>query len=1431
MKILQVNCHDFYGGAETIMQAMHDGFRALGHKSQILVGQHHNKNFECFVFNHNSKRDPWARFWINCSETLLKKYWRLVKGRENARKIGRFLTHNVGQPWRTFRKRLGHEDFEFPDTEEAIRRIMPRPNLIHFHGLHGIYFDMRALRKLGPDYPLSITLHDTWFFTGHCAYSGSCNRFEIGCGSCPDLVRYPKVARDATAYNMQRKLHIYERARMSVATPSKWLMEMFDRSQASQFCRSKRVIYNGIDVNRFRPRDKFEARRRLNLNVDEIILIFVARNAKTSPYKDYTTVEKAVVRFAKHKPDKKIRLSVLGDEGKSRKFDNLTIEFQIIPTYEEALPLWYAACDALVHGAKAENLPTVILEAQACARPVVGTRTGGIPEEIVDVYGKGAVGKDHTGFVVDQSNHEQMASALLELFKNDHYCDTLGSSARAWAVQNFDQSKMSQNYLEWYDEILDDFAREKRDQILSTELSGRKRRVYVDVSHAVRSEISTGIVRTERSVYRELKNHVDAKPLVYERALDDYCHPLPTESKFLDEKFCAKQKAKENPESATSSKLIQQRIRILTRDWRKIHKGKDFRASDVILFPEVFHDSRVNWVENNQGFSKKIAIFHDAVPLEYPELSTFDQINNFEKYIKALSMMDLVVCVSKASKISLLRAWEIRGITPASTSVMTWPLSLQGRRPSNRYQPDHKTIVYVASLEPRKNHLQLLYVCKDLWNQDYDFELILVGKKSVPDDHEILKVIRAFKKEGCKIIWHKHVGDNQLTQIYQEAYVTVYPSLAEGYGLPIVESLWFGVPCICSDVGNAKEITKGGGTVLVAAGDNVALGMELKRVLKNEEWTNQLRKQARSRLFKRWHHYAGEILQSIDEVEKSESNKESRLRAQTNVHLFSGSEYICDYSWLEMGRYRVNPDQVIIHEWRNQLGLAKLLNDVKWEKAVISPTYVISPTCYRILKESGINVQSQLPFAEMDQWWQMWWGKNKYTGLRRFILVVVAKVNGLVLPPHNLKELSRIEETCETVIRRHVSKKLSISLSLFVQLEKWRRYFIRLWLEKTQKKMILDLPKEAARQSALNHKVGNDVFIVQLADIGDLVMTRPLIKEIKESMCNEGRLVVAVSAHTAELARSWDEIDVVVEFSYRSLAGAEWNKLRIGHPLWWEEGRNLIANTFTDASPQIAISARFDQDAISVASQILVVCSKAPKRFGYPLRDIMGNLTSNDLLTHRIKEPNGIHEIERIIAIGEKAYGDVFSKFKEIHFQPSGEKIKSEIYEIGLGIGAGNELKIWPIVKFRELCKAIAENYQIRISIYGGQSDIDDALWLKQSLELDGVKSVNYCGRLSLSESYRKISQLDLFVGNDSGPMHMAAINNIATVGIFGPVNPDRYGPFSNNSSVVRSNLPCAPCHCECWFDKNYCMEQISVREVIGACESHLAKATKLANK
>lgn len=145
--------------------------------------------------------------------------------------------------------------------------------------------------------------------------------------------------------------------------------------------------------------------------------------------------------------------------------------------------------------------------------------------------------------------------------------------------------------------------------------------------------------------------------------------------------------------------------------------------------------------------------------------------------------------------------------------------------------------------------------------------------------------------------------------------------------------------------------------------------------------------------------------------------------------------------------------------------------------------------------------------------------------------------------------------------------------------------------------------------------------------------------------------------------------------------------------------------------------------------------------------------------------------------------------------------------------------KRWSVLKFSELASLLQKRKKASFIISGSN---DEAQLAESVAMLMREKPVSLAGKTSLLRLASLISNADLFITNDSGPMHLANALHVPVVAIFGPTDPTLTGPYQQPSAVVKKDVPCSPCsYRECPFDHR-CMENIPIEEVFQACQKFL---------
>jgi len=192
------------------------------------------------------------------------------------------------------------------------------------------------------------------------------------------------------------------------------------------------------------------------------------------------------------------------------------------------------------------------------------------------------------------------------------------------------------------------------------------------------------------------------------------------------------------------------------------------------------------------------------------------------------------------------------------------------------------------------------------------------------------------------------------------------------------------------------------------------------------------------------------------------------------------------------------------------------------------------------------------------------------------------------------------------------------------------------------------------------------------------------------------------------------------------------------------------------------------------------------------------------------------HQVEKYNSYVDSITNKV-TKPKSLKLYQKDKKSKKSKIVVGINPGAAyGSAKRWTKDGFIKVSLKLSESNEI--VLFGGSSETDICNYIEEILNDHGRKSVrNLAGKTSISELMREISDLDLFITGDSGPMHIAAAFQIPTVSIFGPTKHLETSQWMNNKSIViKKDLDCQPCmKRECPLGHHQCMKLITPEEVI----------------
>ncbi len=381
--------------------------------------------------------------------------------------------------------------------------------------------------------------------------------------------------------------------------------------------------------------------------------------------------------------------------------------------------------------------------------------------------------------------------------------------------------------------------------------------LLLDLSHTSHTRARTGIQRVARALYRELSGQAVAA------CFDPYGGRWrPIENWERENLRAVGPSAGRGARWPLLARVRGQLRRSLGRlpDWSALNSGP-VGAPTGVLVPEIFSADVSSALPALFAASPgpRVALFHDAIALQYPEFTPRSTVARFPAYLRELLAFDGVAAVSESSRHSLTEYWDWLGCarTPQTVALT---LGLDPAPSNTAAGPTGTpTILSVGSIEARKNHLALLEACESLWSSGLRFKLRLVGVANAETGRPALNRLEALRAAGRPLDYRGPADDPSLERAYAECSFTVYPSLAEGYGLPVAESLARGKPCVCRDSGAIGEIARAGGCLALGTADPADIAGALRRLLESPADLGALSAAARRRRFKTWAEYSTEL--------------------------------------------------------------------------------------------------------------------------------------------------------------------------------------------------------------------------------------------------------------------------------------------------------------------------------------------------------------------------------------------------------------------------------------------------------------------------------------------------------------------------------------------------------------------------------------------
>lgn len=340
----------------------------------------------------------------------------------------------------------------------------------------------------------------------------------------------------------------------------------------------------------------------------------------------------------------------------------------------------------------------------------------------------------------------------------------------------------------------------------------------------------------------------------------------------------------------------------------------------------------------------------------------------------------------------------------------------------------------------------------------------------------------------------------------------------------------------------------------------------------------------------------------------------------------------------------------------------------------------------------------------------------------------------------------------------------------------------------------------------------DNLLIVQTSFLGDTVLTLPLIAEVRRRFPVR-RLSLLCQPISRELLQDHPAIDeIIVDDKKREDRGI--GGLR-------RKAQLLAAKKFT-----LALTPHK-----SLRSALLLYLAGVPCRIGF------AQSRGWFLFHRRVQRDPARHDVERNLSLLE-AFGIAARECRRAIELPISPAVQTEVDRKFRALGiADNQLiigvnpgSVWPTKRwsrpgFSQLTRLLKEKFACQVVLFGGA---EDAPVVREVLAGCGTAAVSLVGEISMRELPAAIRRCRVFVTNDSGPMHIAVAERVATVAIFCATTPALgFFPYTKHAIVVEKKLSCRPCTSHggrrCPLGTEACIQLIEAADVFHAVEKLLS--------
>lgn len=273
------------------------------------------------------------------------------------------------------------------------------------------------------------------------------------------------------------------------------------------------------------------------------------------------------------------------------------------------------------------------------------------------------------------------------------------------------------------------------------------------------------------------------------------------------------------------------------------------RARTVTGDFDIYHSWRQPLVGDRVRARARVVTIYDMVPFLFPQLSEERFVALHNAVQRSIDHeRDWVICNSLATRADISEITGMADDRIFSVPLAASPTIFRPERDAERIRSvlvrhgiaDRRYVLSLCTLEPRKNLTRLVNAFSAMADAaNYrDVQLVLVGSVGWKAS-ELFERIEAHRLSPAQLVLPGFVPDEELSALYSGASLFVYPSLHEGFGLPVLEAMQCGTPVITSNTSSLPEVV-GESAIMIDPRDEEALSQAIREVLDDSALANRL---------------------------------------------------------------------------------------------------------------------------------------------------------------------------------------------------------------------------------------------------------------------------------------------------------------------------------------------------------------------------------------------------------------------------------------------------------------------------------------------------------------------------------------------------------------------------------------------------------------